>query len=92
MIRLLLIVVVILILLSIFRIINRKATIEEARTIGLEKARLQINNPILLEDYIEAKKIPMEQLVYLIEQGKIPTFRWRQYTYIENRELISVKK
>ena len=92
MIRLLLIVVVILILLSIFRIINRKATIEEARTIGLEKARLQINNPILLEDYTEAKKIPMEQLVYLIEQGKIPTFRWRQYTYIENRELISVKK
>jgi len=92
MIRLLLIVVVILILLSIFRMINRKATIEEARTIGLEKARLQINNPILLEDYTEAKKIPMEQLVYLIEQGKIPTFRWRQYTYIENRELISVKK
>jgi len=92
MIRLLLIVVVILILLSIFRIINRKATIEEARTIGLEKAKLEINNPILLEDYTEAKKIPMEQLVYLIEQGKIPTFRWRQYTYIENRELISIKK
>jgi len=92
MIRLLLIVVVILILLSIFRIINRKATIEEARTIGLEKAKLEINNPILLEDYIEAKKIPMEQLVSLIEQGKIPIFRWRQYTYIENRELISVKK
>ncbi|OUS39221.1 hypothetical protein A9R00_10010, partial [Oleispira antarctica] len=71
---------------------NRKATIEEARTIGLEKAKLEINNPILLEDYTEAKKIPMEQLVYLIEQGKIPTFRWRQYTYIENRELISIKK
>lgn len=92
MIRLLLIVVVILIIFSIFRIINRKATIEEARTIGLEKAKLEINNPILLEDYTEAKKIPMEQLIYLIEQGKIPTFRWRQYTYIENRELISVKK
>mgnify|MGYP000546873510 CR=1 FL=1 len=92
MIRLLLIVVVVLIVWSIFRMMNREATLEEARTIGLEKARLQINNPILLEDYTEEKKIPMEQLVSLIEQGKIPIFRWRQYTYIENRELISIKK
>jgi len=71
---------------------NRKATLEEARTIGLQEARSHIHNPILLEDYTQAKGIPMEELESLIEQGKIPAYRWRQYTYIENRELVFAKK
>ena len=92
MIQLLMIFVVALVAWSLFKVLNREATLEEARTIGLEEARSHINNPILLVDYTEARRIPEEELGSLIEQGKIPSYCWRQYTYIENRELIFVKK
>ena len=71
---------------------SRKATLEEARTIGLQEARSHIHSPILLEDYAEARGIPKEKLDCLIEQGEIPSYRWRQYTYIENRELVVANK
>ena len=84
--------VVMLVAWSLFRMLNREATLEEARTIGLQKASSHIHNPILLEDYTEAKRIPKEELDSLIEQGEMPAYRWRQYTYIENRELVFAKK
>jgi len=84
--------VVMLVAWSLFRMLNREATIEEARTIGLQKASQHIHHPILLEDYIAAKRIPKEEMVSLIEQGEIPAYSWRQYTFIENRELIVAKK
>jgi len=92
MIRLLIIIVALLVVWQLFRMSSREATVEEARTIGLQKARSHIQSPILLEDYAEARGIPKEELDSWIEQGEIPTYRWRQYTYIENRELIDVNK
>ena len=92
MIRLLIIFVVLLVVWQLFRMSSREATLEEARTIGLQKARSHIQRPILLEDYAEARGIPKEELGSLIEKGEIPSYRWRQYTYIEDRELIVAKK
>ena len=92
MIKLLLIFIFILVVWQLFRMLSRKATLEEARTIGLQKASMHINNPILLEDYTDAKGIPKEALESLIEQGQIPSYRWRQFTYIENRELVVANK
>ena len=92
MIRLLFIFVALLIAWQLFRMLGREATIEEARTIGLQEAMSHIQSPILLEDYAEARGIPQEQLESMIEQGEIPSYRWRQYTYIENRELIDANK
>ena len=92
MIKLLIIFIVMLVAWQLFRMLSRKATLEEARTIGLQKASLHINNPILLEDYTEARGIPKEALDSLIEEGNIPSYHWRQYTYIENRELIVANK
>ncbi len=84
--------IVILMAWILFRMMGRKATIEDARTIGLQEASFHINNPILLEDYSEARGLPLEVLDSLIEEGKIPSYHWRQYTYIENRELVVAKK
>ncbi|SQD77651.1 hypothetical protein [Moritella yayanosii] len=92
MIRLLIIFIVFLIAWLLFGVWGSKATLEEARTIGLQEASSHIDNPILLEDYTLAKGIPKEALDFLIEEGKIPFYHWRQYTYIENRELVVVKK
>ena len=92
MIRLLIIFVVLLVAWQLFRMSSREATLEEARTIGLQKARTHIHSPILLEDYAEARGIPKEEMDSLIEHGGIPAYRWRQYTYIENRELVDVNK
>jgi len=92
MIRLLIIFVALLVAWQLFRMWNREATLEDARTIGLQEARSHINSPILLEDYAEARGIPTEELDSLIEQGKMPSYRWRQYTYIENRELVIANK
>ncbi|NQZ30867.1 MAG: hypothetical protein HRU06_06310 [Oceanospirillaceae bacterium] len=92
MIRLLLIVALLLVVWQLFRMLSRSATLEEARTIGLQQARSHIQSPILLEDYAEARRIPMQQLVSWIEKGEIPSYRWRQYTYIEDRELIKSNK
>ena len=92
MIRLLILFIVILIAWILFGTLGRKATLEDARTIGLQEASSHINNPILLEDYTVAKGIPKEALDSLIEEGKIPSYHWRQYTYIENRELVVAKK
>jgi len=92
MIRLLILFIVILIAWILFGMLGRKATLEEARTIGLQEARNHINNPILLEDYTVAKGLAKEALDSLIEEGKIPSYHWRQYTYIENRELVIANK
>ncbi len=92
MIKLLIIFVVLLVAWQLFRMLSREATLEEARTIGLQKARSHIHSPILLEDYAEARGIPKEELDSLIEQGEIPAYRWRQYTYIEDRELVVANK
>ncbi|KKL83818.1 hypothetical protein LCGC14_1970890 [marine sediment metagenome] len=92
MIKLLLIFIFILVVWQLFRMLSRKATLEEARTIGLQEARSHIHSPILLEDYTDAKGIPKEALESLIEQGQIPSYRWRQFTYIENRELVVANK
>ncbi|NRB41973.1 MAG: hypothetical protein HRU20_26450 [Pseudomonadales bacterium] len=92
MIKLLMLFIVILMAWILFRMMGRKATIEDARTIGLQEASFHINNPILLEDYSEARGLPLEVLDSLIEEGKIPSYHWRQYTYIENRELVVAKK
>ena len=91
MINLLILVVLILVAWPLIKSLNKEATLEEARTIGLQAASSYIQNPILLEDYLKAKRIPREELDALIEQEKIPSYRWRQYTYIENRELIFSK-
>ena len=92
MIRLLILFVVILVVWILFRMLIRKPTLEEARTIGLQEASHHINNPILLTDYIKARGIPKEAMDSLIEEGEIPSYYWRQYIYIENRELIKTSK
>ena len=92
MIRLVIFIIVLLVVWQLFRMSSREATLEEARTIGLQEARLHIHSPILLEDYVETRGIPKEKLDSLIEQGEIPYYRWRQYTYIENRELVVAGK
>ncbi|MFT7186668.1 MAG: hypothetical protein ACI84K_002071 [Pseudohongiellaceae bacterium] len=92
MIRLLIIFVVLLVAWQLFRMSRREATLEAARTIGLQKARSHIQSPILLEDYAEARGIPKEQLGSWIEKGEIPSYCWRQFTYIENRELVDANK
>jgi len=92
MIQLLVLFIAMLIAWLLFKILNREPTLEEARTIGLQKAREHLENPILLEDYTEASRLSREELDSLIEQGKIPAYHWRQYTYVENREPIFVKK
>ncbi|NRB41473.1 MAG: hypothetical protein HRU20_23880 [Pseudomonadales bacterium] len=92
MIRLLIFFLAMILAWQLFRMLNRKATLEEARTIGLQQASLHINNPILLEDYTETRGIPMEALESMIEQGGIPSYRWRQFIYIENRELVFSNK
>ena len=92
MIRLLLLFIAILVVWMLFKMLTRKATLEEARTIGLQEASAHINNPILLEDYIDSRGIPREALDPLIEAGDIPSYHWQQYKYIENRELIVDKK
>ncbi len=92
MIQLLVLFIALLIAWLLFKILNREPTLEEARTIGLQKAREHLENPILLEDYTEANRLSREELDSLIEQGKIPAYYWRQYTYVENRELIMVEK
>ena len=84
--------IVILVAWLLFRMLSRKATLEEARTIGLQEASFHINNPILLEDYTEARRIPREVIDSLIEEGNIPSYHWRQYTYVENRELVVAQK
>lgn len=96
MIRLTILLVVLLILFILFRAASKgrlkEATLAEARTIGLQEAEGHIQSPILLEDYAEARGIPQERLESMIERRDIPSFRWHQYTYIENRELIDINK
>lgn len=91
MIRLIIIFVVLFLVWQIFKLSPKQATLEEARTIGIQEAENHIQSPILLEDYVQARGISMERMESLIERGEIPSYRWRQYTYIENRELINTK-
>lgn len=96
MIQLLMLLIVLIILWmlvkALLKMTGKKATLEEARTIGLQEASLHINNPILLEDYAHAKGIPMDVLVSLIEEGKMPFYHWHQFTFVENRELAHARK
>lgn len=94
MIKLLLLFIILLATWQLLKMLSREATatIEEARTIGLQEASAHINNPILLMDYSSARGIPKETLAALIEAGDLLSYCWRQYTYIENRELVVVNK
>lgn len=92
MIRLVFIFVILFLVWLLFRMATKHATLDQARTIGLQEAEKHIHSPILLEDYVEARKIPIERMESLIESGDMPSYRWRQYTFIENRELIKVNK
>ncbi|MCJ8312449.1 MAG: hypothetical protein HRU38_05785 [Saccharospirillaceae bacterium] len=96
MIRLLIIFAVVLIVWQLLkmlsnqaRILSRQSTIDEARTIGLDEAGQYIQNPILSEDYVQERGISLQILGSLIERGDIPAYQWRQYIYVENRELIN---
>lgn len=94
--RLLIAFVVVMVLWQLYRVASkemaRKATLEEARSAGLQEAQRYIQSPILLEDYADARGIPKETLESMVEQEKIPFYIWRQFTFIENRELIDVNK
>ena len=96
MIQLIMLLLLLLAVLMLFRLSSkmkaREATLEEARTVGLQEASLHINNPILLEDYSQAKGLEMEVLTSFIEEGKMPYYLWHQYTFVENRELAYVRK
>ncbi len=92
MIRLFLFAVVLFAIWLFIRKLTRQATFEDARTIGLQIAGEHIQNPILYEDYLQATRIPEEQLDAMIEREDIPSYRWRQYTFVENRELIKARR
>lgn len=92
MIRLVFVVVLLFLVWILYRMVTKQATLEQARTIGLQEAENHIQSPILLEDYIAAKRIPIERIEALIESGDMPSYRWRQYTFIENRELVPIEK
>lgn len=68
----------------VIRQLNKESTIEEARTKGLEEVKLHLKNPILVEDYVQAKGISKAEIDSLIRQGKITAYSWCQYTFIEN--------
>ncbi len=95
MIRLLILFIVLLVVWLLFKIASGRrvidVTLEAARSVGLQEAERHIQSPILLEDYAQARGISKEELESMVSQGDIPSFRWHQYTYIENRELISKK-
>ncbi len=98
MIQLILLLIVIIAFWLLFRMIgktiatSKDATLEEARTLGLHEASAHITNPILLEDYSIAKGVPLDVLESLIEEGKVPFYQWRQYTFVENRDLVMARK
>jgi hypothetical protein len=98
MIQLILLLIVIIAFWLLFRMIsktiamNQTATLDEARTLGLHEASAHITNPILLEDYSTAKGVPLDILISLVQEGKIPFYQWRQYTFVENRDLVMAKK
>ncbi len=84
MIKLIFIIIVILIAWLLIKLLNKKATIEEARTKGIEEAKLHLKKPILVEDYVESKGVSKAEIDLIIRQGKILAYSWRQYTFIEN--------
>jgi len=96
MIKLLIVFAALLVAWQLFKMAGRqrdlRATLEEARTTGLEEAGRHIQSAILLEDYAEARGIAKEELMTMVRQGQMPFYCWRQYTYIENRELINKNK
>jgi len=99
MIRLLIIFAVLLIVWQLLRMLSRQAimlskqmTLDEAKTIGLAEAAGHIQNPILLEDYVLERGVSLRDINSLIERGDMPAYQWRQYTFVENRELINIKK
>jgi len=77
-------ILVILIALLLIRFLNKESTIEEARTKGLEEVKPYLNNPILVEDYVETKGVTQAEIDSLIRQGKISAYNWHQFTFIEN--------
>mgnify|MGYP000495023663 FL=1 len=94
MIRLLFIVVIGLLVWQLVRVAARMSTttIEEARTVGLQEAAEHIENPILLDDYLNGRRVSREQIEALIEEGRMPSYEWRQYIFIENRELVTANR
>jgi hypothetical protein len=63
--------------------LRRNVTIEKARTRGLEVMKQHLKNPVLLEDYAEAKGLSKAEVDALVRQGKITAYQWYQYTYVE---------
>lgn len=83
-------VVVILAALLLISLLNKKTTIEEARTKGVKKVKSHLKNPVLVEDYLESRDISKDSIDSLIRQGKIKAHSWREYTFIENDEADNV--
>ena len=96
MVRIIIFLVVLLIVWQVFRAAGKggaiKATLDEARTVGLQEASAYIQSPILLNDYAEARGISKEKLESMVKQEVIPSYKWHQYIFIENRELIDINK
>lgn len=84
MIELIFFIVVILIAWLLLKFLNREPSIEEARSIGVDKVKPHLKTPVLVEDYAESKGISKAEVDSLIGQGKIPAYSWHQYTYVEN--------
>ena len=77
-------IVVMLIAWLLIKRLNRKITIEEARSRGIEEVKHHLKNPVLVEDYVASRQISKAEVDSLIRQGKIPAYSWHQYTYVEN--------
>ena len=75
---------IILMALLLIRFINKESTIEEARTKGLKEAKLYLNSPVLVEDYVESNGITQAEIDSLIRHGKISAYSWHQFTFVEN--------
>ena len=84
MVEIVLFITVILIALMLIRILNKGTTIEEARKKGINKVKHHLQNPVLVEDYIESHDISRARIDALISQGEIPAYSWRDFTFIEN--------
>lgn len=64
--------------------LRRDVTIEKARTKGIKVVKEHLHNPVLLEDYAEAKGIPAAEVATLVSQGKISAYNWYQFTFVES--------
>jgi hypothetical protein len=83
-IELIVIVVIFLAGWLVIRYLRSNVTIEQARTRGIGVVKEHLKNPVLLEDYAQARNMTIAEVDALISQGKIPAYRWYQYTFVES--------